>query len=589
MPHIVVRHLMSTLNRLPSSPLRFALIATLCILMVACSSTAPIQQPVPEAEAEPTTEAAARPTRPFPPDVLYGLLLGEFAAHRGALDIALKNYLEQALAARDPELAAHATRMARYLGDQSSTLQAATLWAELDPHNTEARLTAATALAHDGHPQEALRQMLLVTDEDAPTNFSGIAASALELEQQERENMLRALEQRPHQSHDVLIASGLLLQSLDRNDEALEHAERVLADEPDNLQALLLGAQACHNMDKPEAGNALIERALERRPDDRLLRMQYARLLARSDQQAAQRQLRILIEQNPADGEARLALALVYRESDQFDHMREQLDALLADGNQVSAAHFYLAQDAERREDADDAIRHYLQIRPGPVFQGALMRAADLILQTQGREALADAFVGLRQRWPAQAMALTVLEAELRIGRDDLDGAKQLLDATLAEHPDEAPLLYVRSLVAERRRDIPALERDLRHMLKLNPQNPLALNALGYSLANLTDRYAEALALIEQALALQPDDPAIIDSMGWVLYRLGQYDEALTHLRQAFEAYPDHEVAAHLGEVLWVRGEQNEARAVWEKGLESTPDSRVISETMHRLGATAAP
>jgi tetratricopeptide (TPR) repeat protein len=479
--------------------------------------------------------------------------------------------------------------MARYMGAERATLDAALLWAELEPQNPEARFTAATELARAGRPNEAFGHMRALDAAHGPTNFAAVTASALDLPANEREEMLKALQGIEGDSADLLIARAVLLQSLERNEEALAAVAAVLEAEPDNYQALLLEAQVYQNIGDLPRAHARIEHALAKDPGDKRLRLQYARLLAKTDLAKSEEQFRILVEQNPADAELRLALALVYRESGQFDRMSEELNALLAEGNQSSAAHFYLAQDAERRGDNDEAIGHYLEIRPGQMFMASITRAAELIIASRGIEALGEPLAQLRARWVAQALPLTLLESELRVEAEDLAGAQRLLDRALAETPAEPGLLYARSMVSEKRGDIAAMERDLRAMLRLDPDSALAMNALGYSLANLTDRLAEALALIQQALALKPDDPAIIDSMGWVQYRLGHIEEALGYLRQAFEKYPDHEVAAHLGEVLWVSGEREEARAIWDKGLESKPDSRLIHDTMRRLGAAAPP
>jgi tetratricopeptide (TPR) repeat protein len=569
-------------------------LATLALaaLLGGCTATPP-PAPAPEPAAAATTQggdAAPEPHyRPFPEDTLYALLVAEFAARRGQLDVALQNYLQQAAKTRDPGVTARATRMARYLGAERATLESSLLWVELEPDNAEARFTAATELARGGRPREAFTQMSAIPPGKGATNFAGIAASALDLPTQQRQEMLDALGRRQDGSTDVLIAQALLLQSLDRNDEALAIVAKVLEKEPESYQALLLEAQIYQNTGDLPKAYARIERALEAKPRDKRLRLQYARLLARSDPAKSEEQFRILVEQNPDDAELRLALALLYRESGQYERMSEELNALLAEGSQSSAAHFYLAQDAERRGDTADAIRNYLEIRPGTMFMAAVSRASELIVASEGIEALGPPLAQLRARWPAQALPLTLLESEIRVEKGDTGGALRLLDGALAADPDEPGLLYARSMVHEKRRDIPAMERDLRAMLRLDPDSALALNALGYSLANLTDRYAEALALIQRALALKPDDPAIIDSMGWVHYRMGRNEEALRYLRQAFARYPDHEVAAHLGEVLWVSGSRDEARAVWKQGLESKSDSALILDTMRRLGAAPAP
>ncbi|MBK6288620.1 MAG: tetratricopeptide repeat protein [Pseudomonadales bacterium] len=555
-------------------------------IMVACSGAA---QPVPAAVTAPEPlPASAEPTyRPFPEDTLYALLVAEFAARRGVLDVALGNYLQQAARTHDAGVAARATRMARYFGADRATLEAALLWAAAEPEEPEAQFTAATELARAGRPREAFAHMRAAHDAGGASNFAVIAASSLELAPSERREMLAELEALgPGNEVDVLIARAVLLQSVDENELALARVREVLALDPDNYQAILIEAQVYQNLGDTEKAYARIEQALRDTPDNTRLRLQYARLLAKTDLARSEEQFRILVAQQPDDAELRLSLALVYHETGQFERMSEQLNALLAAGQQLNAAHFYLGQEAERQGDNDAAIAHYLEVKPSPMFIAALARGCELISRTRGPTALGEAMTELRARWPDQKLRLLLLESELRVESKDYDGAWRLLSNALAEQPEEPALLYARSMVSEKRGDVAAMEQDLRRMLALDPDNSLALNALGYSLANLTDRFAEALALISHALELKPDDPAILDSMGWVQYRLGNLELALENLRKAFDRFPDHEVAAHLGEVLWVMGRTDEARLVWGKGLAGTPDSAIIRATTERLGVS---
>jgi tetratricopeptide (TPR) repeat protein len=188
-----------------------------------------------------------------------------------------------------------------------------------------------------------------------------------------------------------------------------------------------------------------------------------------------------------------------------------------------------------------------------------------------------------RQQYPELAAGLYLLESDMLVKNELYDNAHFLLTEALDKFPDNQNLLYGRSLVSEKRMDIELLEQDLREMLRHDPSNPLALNALGYSLANLTDRYDEALELIRKALSLKPDDAAIMDSMGWVLYRLGNYQESLDYLTKALSLFPNHEVAAHLGEVLWVTGQHEKALSVFTEALAKEPDSQILKSTMERL------
>ena len=159
----------------------------------------------------------------------------------------------------------------------------------------------------------------------------------------------------------------------------------------------------------------------------------------------------------------------------------------------------------------------------------------------------------------------------------------------LEQFPGDTNLLYTRAMLAEKRGDLNGLERDLRDIIAREPDNATALNALGYTLADRTSRYEEAKALIEQAHQLNPEDAATLDSLGWVNYRLGNLDEAERHLRAALARFPDHEVAAHLGEVLWVQGKQREAREVWASALEAKPDSPILRATIKRLTGSEKP
>ena len=184
---------------------------------------------------------------------------------------------------------------------------------------------------------------------------------------------------------------------------------------------------------------------------------------------------------------------------------------------------------------------------------------------------------------PRLEILFTTVESGLLIQAGHTDRARELLDTALNKYPNEVDLLFARVLLNDAVGDRAASERDLRQIITMQPDDARALNHLGYMLADQTDRYEEALELIERAIALSPDDPAIIDSLGWAQYKLGRYEEALTNLRRAYAAFPDHEVASHLGEVLWKLDRRDEAVAVWEEALEARPDSELIEDVMNRF------
>ena len=175
-------------------------------------------------------------------------------------------------------------------------------------------------------------------------------------------------------------------------------------------------------------------------------------------------------------------------------------------------------------------------------------------------------------------------EAEILVRKDRLMDAMSVYDVALQEFPENNDLLYARAMLAEKLNMLDVLERDLRDVLSREPNNADALNALGYTLADRTDRYEEALEFIKRAYELKPDDHYIVDSMGWIMYRLGRHDEALKYLRRAMELNNDSEIAAHLGEVLWVMGDETAAREIWDTALETTPEDKRLLDVIKRFG-----
>jgi tetratricopeptide (TPR) repeat protein len=256
---------------------------------------------------------------------------------------------------------------------------------------------------------------------------------------------------------------------------------------------------------------------------------------------------------------------------------------LVARGSHVDSAHVNLGRIYEERNDPQNALNEYGQVGPGNDYLPAQLRQADILMSNGSTAEASKRLAQARADQPDYTIQLYLIEAETLTNNNQSDRGWQVLSQALKQYPDDLNLLYTRAMLAEKRDDLKQMETDLRAILKREPDNAMALNALGYTLSDRTTRYAEAKELIERAHQLNPEDPAVLDSLGWVNYRLGNLDEAERLLREALERYPDHEVAAHLGEVLWAKGEQREARKVWGKALEQQPDSPVLRSTLKRL------
>ena len=566
-------------------PKRYTLVLTLCALLGGCAQQTAREAAAPEAPepAPDTTETAA--TRPFPIDTFYTLLVAEVAGNREQYDVALANYYHQAELTQDAGVAARATRIARFLNARRAALRTSQLWAELEPDDPDAQLAATAELTLAGELDTALQhaEKALQLGGDAPLqSLAATAVSNRELTDRVLPVFQRLAKEYPGNG-EVKLAYAMMLRATEQYDEALSIVRRVQEQHPDNLDAPLLETHLLVDQDKRSEAIALLEKLVEIYPRESRLRLQYARLLIREDLDEAQQQFAELVKQRPRDGNLILSLALIRYETHHYTEAKPLLERLLALGQHQSAAHFYLGGIAEQAGDISTAVAHFRQVEPGNDYVPAITRGTELLAANGRVDDNRDWFDELRQRHPAQAEHFYLMEAELlrKHERDEL--ALALIDRAVEKHSDSGRLIYTQALINEQLGNSEAFESGMRKLLSRDPDNATILNALGYKLIEDETRLKEAEQLIGKALELNPDDPAIIDSMGWVQYRLGNHSEAVKYLQRALEQLPDHEIAAHLGEVLWVQGNREQALQVWRDGLKNNPQSEIIPAAMKRL------
>lgn len=557
-------------------------------LLQGCQSWPPQQQanPVPVAQPAPVPDDTPQVYGSFSEETVFSLLSAELAGQRDRFDIALGNYLTQARKTQDPGVSERAFRIAEYLGADQPALETALLWARNAPGDLDAQRAAAIQLARNGRYDESLVYMEKVLQGQGDTHFDFLALSAADTDENTRRGLLQSFERllAKYPGNGQLIFGKALLMQQDGNTEG---ALGLLEDNPPQegeIAPILLRARLLAALDRGDEAMPLLEKNLKKIPDDKRLRLTYARMLVEQNRMDdAKVQFATLVQQYPDDDELRYSLALVCLEGKAWDEAYSYLQELVERGSHVDSARLNLGRIAEERGDPQAALDEYAQVGPGTDFLPAQLRQADILIANGRADEASRRLAEARDAQPDYAIQLYLIEAETLANNDKTQSAWLVLQNAIKQNPDDLNLLYTRSMLAEKRNDLAQMEKDLRAILAREPNNAMALNALGYTLSDRTTRFDEARVLIERAHQLNPEDPAVLDSLGWVHYRLGNLDDAERYLRSALERFPDHEVAAHLGEVLWANGKQREARKIWGKALQEQPDSPILRSTILRL------
>ena len=531
---------------------------------------------------------AEPPERAFPAESVYPLLVAEFAIRRQDYQTALDNYLEQSSILEDSGIASHTTHLAQFMQKDAQSLRAAQLWLEQEPDNLEAHNTAATLLARSRRPVQALPHMSFVARSGKQANFPLLLQGFDQIAATDQSQLVQGLNELALEFPEdpaLLLTLALVNTEFKQYEQALGRLDSLFKVEPYQHQALLLEARILAQIEAKKPF-ARIKRTLKTNPEDSRLRLEFARLLTNIDIDAAREQFEVLSLQSPDDADLLLSLALINREIGDNVVAVTYLEQILATGKRTDEAHYYLGRIAEEEKQLQQALANYMQIGDSRQYLAANQRIGQILVSEGQLEDSHSWFVQQRQRVPSRSEQLFGIEAEALSSEGALQASLEVLNAGIDAYPDSASLRYARSMLGQQQSDIAMMEADLRAILARDPNNATALNALGYTLADQTDRLDEAHSLISRALELDPAEPAILDSMGWVLFRKGEIDQSIDYLTRAYAAFPDPEVAAHLGEVLWMNGDTEKARQIWQGALLKAPNHSVLQETLLRLGVT---
>lgn len=519
-------------------------------------------------------------------DTLYDLLVAEIAAQRGQFNVTLVNYIQQARVTRDVDIIKRAINAAQYSKDLEAIKEMGQLWLEVEPENQSAHQLMAFQYSLQKKYADAIWHIDRLLELGGDARVESLAVGSQQVSEEDKLELLalyQGLLDKHPDNPEVTYALALIERNLKRLDDALARLDDVIARAPDLQSAAVLKADILYDQGKKQQALEFAEEKYDRFPENHALGRFYASLLIENKRlDDAEEVFEQLMERYPQAPAFKLSHALVMLENEKRERAAQELEELIEQGVHLNEAHYYLARIADQEEDTERAMHHYRQVQDGTHFEPALERYSYLLTQQGQTEEALQHLANLRQSKPEQAHRLWILQYKLMSTIKDDARALATLNEALQAYPNDEQLRYARAMTYESQGDLEAMEADLRTIIQRNPKHAIAINALGYTLADRTDRLEEALRLISVAISLKPENPAIIDSMGWVLYRLGQKEEALLFLLQAYQRYQEAEVAAHLGEVLWELGKQTDATLVWRDMLRRNPEHKVLNRTVER-------
>jgi tetratricopeptide (TPR) repeat protein len=554
----------------------------------AAEETATQAQAADAPDAADTEPSAARlPAQELTEPLLYELLLAEIALQRGNPALAAQTYADLAQRTRDPRIARRAVEVANFARAPEIALQGARVWYEADPDSVQAlqTLTALLVGARKVDEAEPLLAKLLERDGDAAAKGFQQLGRLLAGNPDKQANLrvVRALAKRHPQLPQAQLAIAQAALAANDDAAALAAARRARELRPDWDAAAIYEAQVLQRS-SPERAARTLAGFLERNPKAREARLAYARLLVGERKFAEARlQFETLLAAFPDNGDVRYAVGLLALQLKDFATAETSLKRLLEMGfRDPDGVRYMLGQAAEEQKKWQEAEQWYSAVRRGDQYLPARLRIANVIAK-QGRLQEARKYLRALDTQGEQGVQVLIAEAQLLRDANQNHDAFELLGKALQAQPEQPELLYDHAITAEKLERFDVLESNLRTLIRVKPDYAHAYNALGYSYAERNLRLPEARRLIERALELAPEDAYIIDSMGWVLYRMGNLEGAAEYLRRAYLGRPDAEIGAHLGEVLWQMGARAEAERVWREALEGHPENETLQKTLKRL------
>lgn len=556
--------------------------------MVLPGTVARAEEPAAEAESETRADEAALPKIELTAPILYQFLLSEIAGARGELDVSVQGYLDLARKTRDPRIARRAAEVALYARNLAAATEAAELWNSIEPDSEDAQRMLSGVLmrtgARLGDLEAHLAKALANAGSRLPQHLLGLNGAMTRVEDKKaaQDVILRVTEPYLDQAEAHFARAHAAFNAGD-HDGARTYLDDALARRADWEPAVLMKAQLLQQAHTDEA-LALLKGFVERHPESRQANLVFARSLAAAKRYPEARDaFERLLEGSPDDVDLLNSSALLSMQIEDWAAAERRLHELLRvnpdDGDRIR---LLLGQVAGGRGNDELAEQYYRSVEGGEHKLQAQLLTARLKARRGDYEGARNVLRAIEGDDAAIRRA-RVAEAQVLRDAGRYEEAYTLLDGELKQRDHDPDLLYETALLAERIGKVDVMEGRLRMLLDANPDNAHALNALGYSFAERGVRLDEAYSLIKRANELEPEDPFILDSLGWVHFRRGEHHKALEILRQAYDRRNDPEIAAHVGEVLWAMERHDEARRVWHEASERHPGSVELKETIRRF------
>ncbi|QMU61535.1 MAG: tetratricopeptide repeat protein [Gammaproteobacteria bacterium] len=523
-------------------------------------------------------------------ELMYEVLVGELSGQFGDVDQALEHYVNASLLTDEPSVAERATRIAMFAKDWPAGIKAASRWSELVGENLEISQILGVLELRSGNVDGAVPhfEKIMLAADDSPAKGYSIIGAVLAREP-DSESSLKLLEKLVNKHFENpyghLTLASLAFQSQDFQ-RTIDESELALGFKPDLIEARAMRAQALMNLDEVDQALAEMKIIVEEEPGNREMRTAYSRMLIGAERyDEAIQEFEVLLVANPNDGELVYRLGLLYLQQEKYAKAKVKFKRLVDRKQRVDESHYYIGRTDEELKNYSEAIAEFENVKQGEYYIDAKARIASIHAERDGLDKAQSYLKDLRDTLsaPESIIEVYLIEGQLLHDEELYVAAMDLYSEGLQEFPGHSDLLYARALMAEEIDRIDLLEADLKTILSEDPENASALNALGYTLADHNTRVDEALGYIKKALEIRPDDPAVMDSMGWVHFRLGNYAEAETYLRKAFGILEDAEIAGHLVELLWAQGNYDEANKVMSDMLKRYPEDEYILELKQRL------